>query len=108
MHALVAHRWLVTFPAHPATSDRFRKAFVPSGAKDDVPDAIMLLRVLIQHREQPHPLKLNSAETRKVAALVAARRRAVAERPPAFPRARQHAQNLLSAGFGAVRPRAGL
>ena len=65
---------------HPATSDRFRKAFVPSGAKDDVPDAIVLLTILTQHRDQLRPLKLDSAETRKVAALVAARRRAVDER----------------------------
>jgi hypothetical protein len=80
MHALVAHPWLVIFPVHPATSDRFRKAFVPSGAKDDVPDAIVLLKILSQHRERLRPLKLDSAETRKVAALVAARRKAVDER----------------------------
>ena len=80
LHALVAHSWLVIFPVHPATSDRFRKAFVPSGAKDDVPDAIVLLTILTQHRDQLRPLKLDSAETRKVAALVAARRRAVDER----------------------------
>jgi transposase len=80
VHALLAHPWLVIFPVHPATSDRFRKAFVPSGAKDDVPDAIVLLKILTQHRDQLRPLKLDSAETRKVAALVAARRRAVDER----------------------------
>jgi transposase len=80
MHALVAHPWLVIFPVHPATSDRFRKAFVPSGAKDDIPDAIVLLKILSQHREHLRPLKLDSAETRKVAALVAARRKAVDER----------------------------
>lgn len=80
LHALVAHPWLVIFPVHPATSERFRKAFVPSGAKDDVPDAIVLLKILTQHRDQLRPLKLDSAETRKVAALVATRRRAVDER----------------------------
>ena len=80
IHALTAYPWLVVYPVHPATSDRFRKAFVPSGAKDDVPDAIVLLTILTQHRDQLRPLKLDSAETRKVAALVAARRRAVDER----------------------------
>jgi|HubBroStandDraft_1064217.scaffolds.fasta_scaffold56127_1 transposase len=80
LHALVAHPWLTIFPVHPATSERFRKAFVPSGAKDDVPDAMVLLTILTQHRDQLRPLKLDSAETRKVAALVATRRRAVDER----------------------------
>jgi transposase len=80
IHALVAHTWLVVYPVHPATSDRYRKAFVPSGAKDDVPDAIVLLKILSQHREHLRPLKLDSAETRKIAALVAARRKAVDER----------------------------
>ena len=80
VHALVCHPWLVIFSVHPATSERFRKAFVPSGAKDDVPDAIVLLTILTQHRDQLRPLRLDSAETRKVAALVAARRKAVDER----------------------------
>jgi transposase len=80
IHALTAHPWLVVYPVHPATSDRFRKAFVPSGAKDDVPDALVLLTILTQHRDQLRPLKLDSPETRKVAALVAARRRAVDQR----------------------------
>src|SRR6185503_11989973 len=31
--------WLVIYPIHPATSARYRKAFTPSGAKDDQPDA---------------------------------------------------------------------
>ena len=80
MHALVAHAWLVIYPVHPATSERFRKAFIPSGAKDDMPDAIVLLEILRQHREHLRPLKLDSAETRKMAALVTARREAVDER----------------------------
>ena len=80
IHALTAYPWLVVYPVHPASSERFRKAFVPSGAKDDVPDAIVLLKILTQHRDQLRPLKLDTPETRKVAALVAARRRAVDER----------------------------
>ena len=80
IHALTTYPWLVVYPVHPATSDRFRKAFVPSGAKDDVPDALVLLTILTQHRDQLRPLKLDSPETRKVAALVAARRRAVDQR----------------------------
>ena len=29
--------WLTVYPIHPATSARIRKAFTPSGAKDDTP-----------------------------------------------------------------------
>jgi len=43
IHALLEHPWLTIFPVHPAASDRFRKAFTPSGAKDDVPDALCSL-----------------------------------------------------------------
>ena len=80
VHALLEHPWLTIFPVHPATSDRFRKAFTPSGAKDDIPDALVLLTILKQHRELLRPLKLDSPETRKVAGFVAARRQAVDRR----------------------------
>jgi transposase len=80
VHALLEHPWLTIFLVHPATSDRFRKAFTPSGAKDDIPDALVLLTILKQHRELLRPLTLDSPETRKVAGLVAARRQAVDRR----------------------------
>ena len=37
VHLLMAVPWLTLFPIHPATSARMRKAFTPSGAKDDTP-----------------------------------------------------------------------
>jgi len=80
VHALFAHDWLVIYPVHPSTSERFRTAFTPSGAKDDVPDAVVLLTILTKHRDQLRPLRLDSAATRKLAALVAARRKAVDHR----------------------------
>lgn len=52
IHALVEHPWLEIYPVHPATSARFRKAFTPSGAKDDGPDAESLLTLLALHRDQ--------------------------------------------------------
>jgi hypothetical protein len=39
LHALVAYPWLTIYPIHPATSERFRKAFTPSGSKADLSDA---------------------------------------------------------------------
>ena len=80
MHALLVHPWLVIYPVHPSTSERFRTAFTPSGAKDDVPDAMVLLNILKQHRHKLRPLRIDTAETRKLAALVAARRHAVDQR----------------------------
>lgn len=80
MHALVDYPWLTIYPIHPATSERFRKAFIPSGAKDDAPDALVLLRVLAQHREQLRALRLDTAATRELAALNELRRGAVDRR----------------------------
>ena len=39
VYALQRHDFLVIFPVHPATLAGYRKAFVPSGAKDDPSDA---------------------------------------------------------------------
>lgn len=80
MHALVDYPWLTIYPVHPATSERFRKAFVPSGAKDDLPDAVVLLRILAQNREQLRALRLDTAATRELAALNEVRRGAVDRR----------------------------
>lgn len=74
MHALVRYSWLTVYPVHPATSERFRKAFVPSGAKSDVPDALVLLNIPAQHRHQLRAMKLDTPETRTLAALTEVRR----------------------------------
>lgn len=80
MHALVAYPWLTIYPIHPATSERFRKAFVPSGSKADLPDAQVLLTILAQHRGQLRALALDTEQTRLLGALTAARRSAVDHR----------------------------
>jgi transposase len=80
LHALLEYPWLTIYPVHPATSARFRTAFIPSGAKDDGPDAVVILTLLRMHRAQLTPLVLDTPPTREVAALVAARRSAVDQR----------------------------
>jgi len=80
LHALLEYPWLTIYPVHPATSARFRTAFTPSGAKDDGPDAVVILTLLRMHRAQLTPLVLDTAQTRELAALVAARRSAVDQR----------------------------
>ena len=80
VHALLAYPWLRIYPVHPATSERFRKAFAPSGAKDDLPDAAVLLKILTQHRDQLRRLMPDTAQTRELAALTEVRRGAVDRR----------------------------
>jgi len=80
LHALTAYPWLTIYPVHPATSERFRQAFTPSGAKADGPDAEVLLTVLDQHRTQLRALNLDTPQTRALAALTEVRRNAVDHR----------------------------
>jgi transposase len=80
LHALFEHEWLTVYPIHPATSARFRLAFAPSGAKDDGPDAEVLLALLRQHREKLTAFLPDSPATRELAALVEQRRGAVDQR----------------------------
>jgi transposase len=80
IHLLMEVPWLTLFPIHPATSARLRKAFTPSGAKDDLPDAQVLLDLLRHHRHKLRPLALEDAPTRQLAGLAEVRRRAVDQR----------------------------
>lgn len=80
LHALVEYEWLTIYPIHPATSARFRLAFAPSGAKDDAPDAEVILALLRQHRERLTPFVPDTPVTRELAALVEQRRGAVDQR----------------------------
>lgn len=77
LHALLEYPWLTVYPVHPATSARFRRAFTPSGAKDDGPDALTVLELLRQHQDKLTALVLDTPATRELATLVEARRGAV-------------------------------
>jgi transposase len=72
--ALLERPWLHVWAVHPATSARYRAAFTPSGAKDDAPDAQLLLELLLRHRDKLTPLSLGDAATRELAGLCQARR----------------------------------
>jgi len=56
LHALLERPWIVIYPIHPATSTRHRKMFRPSGAADDLPDALVLLSLLQHYRDRLRPL----------------------------------------------------
>lgn len=80
IHALLSRPWISAFPIHPATSARYRRAFTPSGAKDDTPDAQVLLDLIVHHRDKLRVLVPDDVLTRKLAGLVEARRKTVDRR----------------------------
>jgi transposase len=80
VHALIQRPWIHIFPVHPATSSHQRKAFKPSGAKDDIPDALLLLSILENHQDKLRPLNLEDPLTRTLDGLCRARRKAVDQR----------------------------
>ena len=71
---LVQYPWLEIYPINPVTSARYRTAFQPSGAKDDLPDAQICLELVRDHAAKLRPLKLQDSETLKLAGLVEIRR----------------------------------
>lgn len=80
IHMFLEVPWLTVFPIHPATSARLRRAFHPSGAKDDIPDAHVLLEILIHHRSRLRPLFQDDAQTRRLGNLCELRRKSVDQR----------------------------
>ena len=80
VHVLSQAPWVVIFPVHPASSARFRKMFVPSGAKDDQPDALVLLEMLQRLRHKLRPLELDGEATRLLGGLCELRRKTVDRR----------------------------
>lgn len=77
IHALGARDWITVYPIHPKTSARYREAFTPSGAKDDQPDADVLLALIERHRDRLKPLHRDDDSTRRLDLFCRARRTAV-------------------------------
>jgi transposase len=77
VHALLEAPFIVLYPVQPRSLRRFREVFAPSGAKDDEPDARLLLRLLVTHREQLRPWTPDDVATRTLRRLVQDRRAAV-------------------------------
>jgi transposase len=80
IHIFSAVPWLVVYPIHPATSARLRRAFTPSGAKDDQPDALVLLDLVVTHRHKLRPLWLDDEATRLLGRMCELRRKTVDRR----------------------------
>jgi len=76
-YALMGYAELDLYPVNPARLADYRKAFHPSGAKDDPVDAALLLDLLMRHRETLKAWRPDMKETRLLAALCRDRRKAV-------------------------------
>jgi transposase len=72
---------LALYPVNPVTVARSRKAFHPSGAKDDPTDAELILELLTRHRNKLTPLTQEDPLTRELQMLTRKRREAVNLRP---------------------------
>lgn len=78
--ALLKYEYLVLFPVNPRLLAGLRRAFSPSGAKDDPTDAELAVDILLQHRDQLRAWTPDDPRTRQLQALVEARRRLVEQR----------------------------
>jgi transposase len=65
------------YPINPKQLDNYRKAFRPSGAKDDPLDAELLCQFLSLHHHQLHLWRPDDEQTRKLALFCEKRRQAV-------------------------------
>jgi transposase len=77
---LQKYDFFVLFPIDPSTLANHRKAFTPSGAKDDPTDAEFALKLLITHTEHFQPLNPQSVEMRTLMTLVEQRRKLMHDR----------------------------
>lgn len=80
VYAMMERPWIHIFAIHPATSSHHRRAFRPSGAKDDAPDALVLLSLLEYHQDRLHRLVADDEATQGLRSLAEARRHAVDRR----------------------------
>lgn len=78
--ALCEYPFLVLYPVTPQASAEFRKALHPSGAKSDPADSVVLVKILLHHRDHLRRLQLADSPTRLLAELCRDRREAVQER----------------------------
>jgi len=80
IYALMHVDFLHLYPVNPQTLSQFRKAFYPSGAKDDPIDADLLLEILMTHRQHLRVWIPDDVLTRSIQLLTEDRRHLVDER----------------------------
>lgn len=80
IHFLIGYDCFELYPINPKQLDNYRKAFSPSGAKDDPTDAELLCQFVRLHHERLHPWLADDEQTRKLGLLCEKRRQAVDSR----------------------------
>jgi len=80
---LLERPWIHVYGVHPATSSRMRNAFTPSGAKDDRPDALVLLDLVENHQDKLRQVQVLDTATARVEQLAMLRRDLVDRRTQA-------------------------
>ena len=80
IYMLSKYDHLVLYPVPPAMSAAYRRAFFPSGAKDDNGDTLLLLDLLRHHRDRLSPLQQDTPETRLLRFLTEDRRGVVEQK----------------------------
>jgi transposase len=77
VYALMGYGEVDLYPVNPVTLAEYRKAFRPSGAKDDPTDAALALELLERHRDTLKVWRPDTASTRLLRSLCEDRRKAV-------------------------------
>jgi transposase len=80
IYMLSKYDHLVLYPVPPTMSAAFRRAFFPSGAKDDNGDTLLLLDLLRHHRDRLSPLRPDTPGTRLLRFLTEDRRSLVQQK----------------------------
>ncbi|AZQ84545.1 IS110 family transposase [Colwellia sp. Arc7-635] len=77
IYALAKYSHLTLFTINPSTVAKYRKAFTPSGAKDDPSDALIQVEILTLHMDKLSVIEPESAAMRSLTQLVEYRRNLV-------------------------------
>jgi len=80
VYALQKFDFVTIHPVNPSMLAQYRKAFSPSGAKDDPTDAELALDLMLNYPKKIKALKMESEPVRKLTYLVEQRRRLVEDR----------------------------
>ena len=80
VYALQKYDFVTIHPVNPSMLAQYRKAFSPSGAKDDPTDAELALDLMLNYPKKIKALKMESEPVRKLTYLVEQRRRLVEDR----------------------------
>ncbi len=80
IYALSRHSHITLLPVDPSTVAKYRKAFTPSGSKNDPTDASIIAEILSLHMNKLTCIKPESSDIRALSQLVVYRRKLVQDR----------------------------